>query len=444
MEQAAKTFAIHSFGCKVNQEEGRAVAALFLSQGWQELSLQEEAQLYIVNACAVTQVAERKARALLRRLRREQPAALLALCGCYAQVAAARGETFAELDILAGVEERALLPELAAQKLAQPQMGAVSAAAPLGQGQTFTLIAATSEQKRARAYLKIEDGCGEFCNYCIVPYARGPVRSLPQAQAIAQGAELIAQGHKEIVVSGVHIGAYGRDLQDGSSLPGLIAGLTALPGLYRLRLGSIEPQQFTPEILQMLAEEDKICRQLHIPLQSGCDRTLAAMGRKYRTAEYARLLENLRKICPEMAITTDIMVGYPGETEADFGQSQSFCREMGLARMHVFPYSQRPGTPAATAEGQLSREEKKSRAAQMGQTAAQLAQCYGERFIGRELVLLAEQTEQVAGVAYLTGHSDNYLRLLLPAGQAPLCQPGDLLSVTGKRWAGDGLIVALG
>ncbi|MCR4962653.1 MAG: tRNA (N(6)-L-threonylcarbamoyladenosine(37)-C(2))-methylthiotransferase MtaB [Firmicutes bacterium] len=433
--QNGKSFALHSLGCKVNQEEGRALAALFLSRGWQERSLDETADVYVINACAVTQTAESKARALLRRLRRRHPQALVALCGCYGQIAVDKDNIPEEADLVAGVEERAVLPELIEKKMAEGGREIpLTMAQPLQPGRPFTVIAATSEQTRARAYLKIEDGCEEFCNYCIVPYARGPVRSLPQEQALAQAAELLAQGHREIVVSGVHIGAYGRDLQDGSHLPTLIRRLAALPGCGRLRLGSIEPQQFTAELLETFATEMKICRHLHIPLQSGCDATLRAMGRKYDTADYAALVEKLRQICPEICITTDIMVGYPGETAAEFEQSRDFCRQMGFGRMHVFPYSQRPGTPAATAPGQIPGEEKKKRAAAMGDTARQLARAYGEKFTGRKLQLLAEQKQCVNGTDYISGHSDNYLPLLLPAAACPHWRPGQFIQVEGEIW----------
>ncbi|MEG1662255.1 MAG: MiaB/RimO family radical SAM methylthiotransferase, partial [Clostridiales bacterium] len=371
----------------------------------------------------------------------EHPQSLIALCGCYAQVAAAQLMQLPELDIVAGVEERAKLPQLVMEKLAAGKGQVLDAAAPLRAGQTFTLIAAVSEQKRARAYLKIEDGCAEFCNYCIVPYARGPARSLPQEQALRQGATLVNQGHREIVVSGVHIGAYGRDLQDGSSLPGLICALAALPGLQRLRLGSIEPQQFTAEILTMLRTQGKICHQLHIPLQSGCDRTLQAMGRKYLSADYAKLVAELRQIYADVAITTDIMVGYPGETTADFAQSRQFCEQIGFARMHVFPYSPRPGTPAAVLP-QLSREEKKRRATLMGETARSLASRYGKRFIGSRLLLLPEQIEQRGEQWYLWGHSDNYLPLGLPISQPAFPEGGELLPVVGVKWVEEGLLVA--
>ena len=435
MAQTGKRFALHSLGCKVNQEEGRSLAALFLSRGWQECALENEADVYVINACAVTQTAESKARALLRRLRRRNPQAIIVICGCYGQIAVNKGDIPAEADMVVGVEERAILPDLLEKNMTPGEkQQPFSMAQPLQSGLAFTMIAATSEQNRARAYLKIEDGCQEFCHYCIVPYARGPVRSLPQAQAVTQAADLIAQGHREIVISGVHIGAYATDLQDGSNLSALIRQVANLPGCCRLRLGSIEPQQFTGELLETLAAEPKICRHLHIPLQSGCDKTLQAMGRKYETQDYVALINQLRQICPEIAITTDVMVGYPGESVEDFEQSRDFCQRIGFSKMHVFPYSQRPGTPAALAPCQISREEKKRRAGIMGETARQLAQAYGEQFIGHPLLLLAEQVQCVNGTNYISGHSDNYLPLLVPLISCSQWYPGQFIEVKGDFW----------
>lgn len=412
-----KTFIIHSFGCKVNQEEAEQLAALFCAQGWEEAGPQEEAALYIINTCTVTQVADKKARALIRRLRREHPAAVLAVTGCYAQTAAQQIEELAGVDVIAGLAERARLPELVEQRLAGA--APLTAVVDIAQQRLFQSIGPTARQKRARAYLKIEDGCAEFCHYCIIPHARGPVRSLPLAQALEQARQLLEAGHRELVLSGIHIGAYGEDLPPGETLPALIESILRLPGNFRLRLGSIEPQQFSANLLRLIAREQRLAPHLHIPLQAGCDKTLLAMNRHYSITDYEALLAELRALRPGLAVSTDVMVGYPGETSSDFDASFSFCLRMGFAKMHVFPYSRRSGTVAAGLSGQIPQREKTRRAALMGDLAQRMEQDYAQGFIGAQLDYLFEQETGLFGQTWQVGHSGNYLPLLLPANAGP-------------------------
>ncbi|MBQ1342652.1 MAG: MiaB/RimO family radical SAM methylthiotransferase, partial [Firmicutes bacterium] len=318
--------------------------------------------------------------------------------------------------LIVGVEERRRLPELVEELLreAGEDKGPLLSVSDVMQRHDFRPIAGNSLQSRARAYLKIEDGCDQFCRYCIIPYVRGPVRSLPPQEAVEQARRLLAQGHREIVLSGIHVGAYGKDLDLTDALPRLIESLCALPDLLRLRLGSVEPQQFTPELLTLLETEEKLCPHLHIPLQSGCDRTLAEMGRRYDTAFYAALLTDIRRRMDDPAITCDVMVGFPGETEADFAASRDFCAACGFADLHIFPYSRRSGTPAAKRTDQVRQSEKARRAAELAEVARQSTEEYARRWQGRELRLLVEERVELDGRTYLKGHSDNYLTLLLP------------------------------
>ena len=430
------TFTIYNFGCKVNQEEGGALAARFTAAGWRYVPEDQPAELVIVNTCTVTATADKKVRNLLRRLRRAYPESLLVACGCYAQrdpdALAALG-----VDIVAGVDDRRRLPDLAAAYQADGQpiraVGAIAAA------RRFQTIAPISYQQRARAYLKIEDGCDQFCNYCIIPHVRGPVRSLPLDQAVEEARLLLAAGHKELVLTGIHIGAYGQDLPAGQDLPHLLEALCALPGLSRLRLGSVEPQQFTADLLKTIARLDKLCPHLHIPLQSGCDKTLTAMGRHYDTAAYAALLDQLRQLLGDPAFTTDVMVGYPGETEGDFLASQRFCAACGFAAMHVFPYSRRSGTPAAIAPDQVPQGVKAHRAARLAETAAAGSRAYRDRYQGKTLSMLVEEGIELDGRRYWKGHSENYLLLYLPQEAGEAC-PGALLPVTGLDLLEDGLL----
>ena len=419
-----KTFRIFSFGCKVNQEEGYGLAALFTSKGWQEAMPGKESALNIVNACAVTQTAEKKARALIRRLRRENPASLLVVSGCYAQVAAEQIAALNAVDIIAGLNERTILPDLVEQFLLekQPQLKV----ADISKNAAFISLGPARRQKRARAYLKIEDGCGQFCHYCIIPLARGPVRSLPLKEVVAEARELVQAGHKELVLSGIHIGAYGEDLGPEHNLSSLIENILALPGEFRLRLGSIEPGQFSADLMRLWAYEQAICPHLHIPLQSGSDRVLAAMNRNYLTADYLSLLTELRGKRPNCAITSDVMVGYPGESTEDFAKTLAFCEQMAFARLHVFPYSKRPGTVAAALPNQIPNKEKERRAALLGHLANKLSFVYASSFIGAELEYLHEQQIIIQEQPYFSGHSANYLSLLLPLSPQP---PSDLCMV---------------
>ena len=416
VENMDKSFYIYNFGCKVNQEEGGALSALFLAHGWQEGSA-EQAKLFVVNTCTVTQVADKKARNLIRRLRRMHPKAIIAVCGCYAQRDAESIQELCAANIITGVEERRQLPELAESILRTEPAASLTKVGDIAAAHDFTLISKSNYQGRARAYLKIEDGCEQFCNYCIVPHVRGPVRSLPMHQAVERAKNLIAAGHGEIVLSGIHIGAYGQDLPPGEDLSHLIQGICALPGLLRLRLGSIEPQQLEESLFDTLSIAPKLCRHLHIPLQSGSDRTLAAMGRCYDSANYSRLIASLRNLWGDFALTTDVMVGYPGETEDDFQSSLAFCEKMAFADMHVFPYSRRQGTPAATAPSQISQAVKAERAACMGRLAESMKMRYLSRYIGTELEILPEEREKIADRTYIKGHSGNYIMLYLPVEQ---------------------------
>ena len=435
-----RTFAIHNFGCKVNQEEGGALAALFCRQGWRQDNA--DPALIIINTCTVTAVADKKSRNLIRRLRREHPGAVIAVCGCYAQRAAAEIAALDGVDIIAGVEERRYLPQLLAEYLAEDRLQPpLIRVAPIADAKAFHRIADTNIQGRERAYLKIEDGCDQFCHYCVIPYVRGPVRSLPPNQALEQASALIDAGHREIVLSGIHIGAYGQDLPAGHDLPALLKSLLALPGLGRLRLGSIEPQQFTPALRQLIAEEPRICPHLHIPLQSGCDRTLAAMGRRYDTAAYAALLGDLLSLRPELAFTTDVIVGYPGESAEDFESTAAFIRSLPLSALHVFPYSRRSGTVAASLTGQLPNSVKEERSAALLAIAREKALSFGRSQEGKCLDMLGEEIAELDGKRWLKGRAGNYLNLLLPWDQPEPYR--DFLAVIGEKMTDKGMVVRL-
>lgn len=413
-----KTFALYTLGCKVNQEEGAAVGSLMESAGFRRVDFSAPADLYIINTCTVTNMADRKSRQMIRRAAKANPRAVIVVTGCYAQTSPDDVAQIEEVDIVAGMEERAVLPQLVDELLRQREKdksaGRLLSVADIMKARDFIPIPAdASGQERVRAYLKIEDGCDQFCHYCVVPYARGPVRSLPFDAALQQARILLAEGHQEIVLTGIHIGAYGQDLPGDIDIVDLAQELIKLPGLLRLRFGSVEPQQISERFLELMGQE-KICAHLHIPLQSGCDAVLKAMGRRYNTAFYRQIIECLRQAVPDIAVTTDVIVGYPGETAEDFAATCDFCRRMVFARMHVFPYSPRRRTVAADLPDQVGAQEKNKRAELLSRIGEDLADKYRQSFIGRRLQVLAEQRICWDGKWYWQGHSDQYLQVIFP------------------------------
>jgi len=413
-----KSFALYTLGCKVNQEEGAAVSSLFESAGFRRVDFSAPADLYIINTCTVTNMADRKSRQMIRRAAKAKPEAVVVVTGCYAQTSPEDVAKIEGVDIVAGMEERVALPQLVEELLRQREKdkteGRILSVADIMQAREFTPIPVKSSgQERVRAYLKIEDGCDQFCHYCVVPYARGPVRSLPFDQALEQAKRLLAEGHREIVLTGIHIGAYGQDLPGDTDIVDLAQELIKLPGLLRLRFGSVEPQQISERFLSLIGQE-KICNHLHIPLQSGCDAVLAAMGRRYDTAYYRQTILRLREVVPDIAITTDVIVAYPGETEEDFATTCDFCRRMAFARMHVFPYSPRRKTVAANLPNQIDAQEKNKRAELLSHIGEEMADKYRQSFIGKCLQVLPEQRICLNGKWYWQGHSDQYVQVIFP------------------------------
>ncbi len=442
---ASPAFAVYTLGCKVNQEEGASICRMLEERGWQRVNFNDKAAVYIINTCTVTHLADRKSRAIIRRAVRNNPRGLIVVTGCYAQIS---GKDLANLEgvgLIAGVDQRADLPELIEKKLNENTPGVSLAVEDISSPHSFVALPVAGDKNRTRAYLKIEDGCDEFCHYCIIPYARGPVRSLAKNKVLEALEQLIKEGYLEIVLTGIHVGAYGQDLEENINLASLLKEAVKLPGLGRLRLGSIEPLQFTEELLNFLredaaAKEPKICPHLHIPLQSGCDKTLKAMGRNYTCAEYLRLINELRSFSENIAITSDIMVGYPGETENDFCECSDFCKNIGFSRLHVFPYSPRRNTVAADLPGQTPPQEKENRSKRLINLGDEMAKAYGKSFIGKALRLLPERIVKDKSKKYLQGHSENYLNLWLPYTKD---LPKGFISVKGGEWQNGKLLVKM-
>ena len=402
-------FHCFTLGCKVNQYETQAMEQQLVGLG-HEPSAEADSDVLIVNTCTVTAVADRKNRTLLHRLRREHPDALLGVCGCYSQISPEEAaKTGADVVSGSGGREEFLQRLLALWR--EKEAGGVCrqdiAVDNALQRRTFECLPAGGMRERTRAMLKVQDGCNNFCTYCIIPYARGPVRSEPLDQAVAQTRALAEAGYREVVVTGIEIASWGWDLKDGSSFADLAEAVCAAAGTMRVRLGSLEPRVVDEDFCRRLSAFDNLCPQFHLSLQSGSDTVLQRMRRKYNTARYLQSVRLLRQWFPGCAVTTDLIVGFPGETEAELEESLAFARECGFAAMHVFPYSRRPGTPADAMPNQVPKAVKAERAARASSVAEELRRQYDTALIGSVQEVLFEQTED----GFFTGHAKNYVKV---------------------------------
>lgn len=394
-----------TLGCKVNQFDTEGLAAQFRKKGFTVVPSGEPADIYVINTCTVTKIAEQKARQLIRKIRKEYPQALLVVTGCYAQTNPDAVKELPGVRVVTGVAGRENLVELVEKYLAsQTPLWRVT---PWDQVQREDFPLFQPEFKgKTRAFLKIEDGCGSFCSYCKIPLARGPIRSLPPQKVLAEFRRFLAQGFKEVVLVGIHLGAYGRHL--GFDLAGLIRRIDREKGDFRVRLGSVEPLDFTPELIAAFSQAESFCPHLHIPLQSGSASVLSRMNRPYTPEDYARILADLRRNRPGLAVSTDLMVGFPGETEEEFGETINFLREQEFSRVHIFPFSPREGTPAATMPGQISRRVKEERKERAMEVAFKVAAGYRQKLDGKVVEVL---TEKESAPGTWEGFCGEYLRV---------------------------------
>lgn len=382
---------IHTLGCKVNQADAGALAAALSQNGCVAVS-RGPAHAVVVNTCVVTTTAEAKSRQAIRRLRRLHPGALIVCAGC-----APRGTGLTP----------ASLPEVDLALTGTP----VEIAARIALALNARPVTVSPPPGRTRALLKVQEGCAEFCSYCIVPHVRGRPISVPGPSAVRQARDLIQAGYREIVICGTNLGCYGTDLEEASSLERLLASLLELPGDVRFRISSVEPMNVTPSLARMIAKTPRLCRHLHLVLQSGSDRVLRLMGRNYTTEEFSRIVSAARETDPACAITTDIIVGFPGETTADHERSLELVSQTGFSRLHVFPYSPRPGTTAADLPGRLSARELETRAQEMTAVGTALAEDFARSLIGSQASVLVERITPRGG----EGLTDNYVRATIPA-----------------------------
>ena len=399
-----------TLGCKTNIYESEAMAQMFEAAGYTVVS-SGSADICVINTCTVTGTGASKSLKQIRRARRENPNAVLAVTGCLAQTEADRLREAENIDVLIGVSGRDKIVSLCEAAQGGKRTDRVE---DISKTARFEELGIVHRQRRIRAEIKIEDGCNNFCSYCKIPYARGPVRSRNIDKIAEEAAAIAADGYSEIVLTGIHIGSYGRDLKDGTGLIDVMETVSrSAPGL-RLRLGSLEPVMITEEFTRRAAELSGLCPQFHLSLQSGCDRTLSAMHRHYSAEEYRRGVANLRTAFPDSAITTDLIVGFPGETEADFEESRRFCEEIGFAQMHIFPYSVREGTLAARLPNRVSDEVKTERTHIMLSLAADMKRRFCEGFIGKQLPVLFEQQKN----GMWSGMTENYMEVRCKSTEA--------------------------
>lgn len=379
-----------TLGCKVNQVESEAMREALLAGGFQEAAEGQTADVVVVNSCTVTAVSDQKARQALRREKKRNPGAVAVLTGCWPQAFPQEAEDFLEADIVLGTTRRAALLPKILEYLSTKQR--IVDIAPHEKGEKFEKLTISAMHGRTRAFLKIEDGCDRFCSYCIIPYARGRVRSKPLEDIKAEATLLGDHGYREVVLTGINLPAYGKDL--GLHLCDAVEAACAAPGIARVRLGSLEPEQLTPEVIARMAKQEKLCPQFHLSLQSGCDATLKRMNRHYTTAEYRQIVRNLRQAFPNCAITTDIMVGFAGETEEEFAASLAFAKEIAFAKVHVFAYSRRPGTRAYDMPGQVANKVKEDRSRQMIAATLATQRDFFAAQVGRVEEVLFEQERE--------------------------------------------------
>lgn len=400
-----KKAASFALGCKVNQYESEAIAELFAEKGYEIVGIDEEADVYVINTCTVTNFGDKKSRQLIRKVKRQNENAIVAVVGCYAQTAPQELVKVEGVNLVIGTKDRAQIVEMVENY--KTENGVENHVSDIMKERAFEPLSIQKLANRTRAYLKIQDGCSQYCSYCIIPYARGPIRSRDPQDVIAEVKRLAENGFKEVVLTGIHVASYGKDRRDTSLLE-ILRQVHEVEGIERIRFSSIEPNVVTEEFAQAIAEMPKVCDHFHLSLQSGCDKTLKEMNRKYDTEKYRQAAAILRKYLPEVALTTDIIAGFPGETEEDFQASYDFAKEIGFAKIHAFPYSPKKGTPAAARKDQLLNAVKAERSHRLIELSDKMADEFIQAYVGKEVEVLYERA---VGEGVYEGHTTNYIKV---------------------------------
>ena len=425
-----RRIAFYTLGCKVNQADTASMEAIFKSAGYKVVGFNEDADVYLVNTCVVTNTGQRKSRQIINRAVRHNPMALTVVTGCYPQTAPDEVRAIDGVDVIIGNQERARIVELVEQALTSKRDDILDNVQKMTVDTRFEELGAGTETNKTRAFLKIQEGCNQYCTYCIIPFARGPLRSRSLESIKEEITKLVAAGYKEVVLIGIHLGCYGKELaKDGVklSLYDAVEAALSVPGVERLRLGSLESVEVETRLMELMAKEPRLCHHLHLPLQSGCDKMLKAMHRPYDTARFAELLKEIRSYVPDVAITTDIIVGFPGETEEDFEETLAFARSCGFAKMHIFPYSKRKGTPAEKMPNQVEEQVKQERAARLFELDKEMQHEAMTYWIGKDVTV---QFEQPVDDNHVEGLCGAYMRVVVEGGQE-LCDQIRTVHIVG-------------
>lgn len=404
--------ALHNLGCKVNSYETEAMQQLLEEAGYEIVPFQEKADVYVINTCSVTNIADRKSRQMLHRAKKMNPDAVVVAAGCYVQAAGEELKKDAAIDVIIGNNKKKDLVPLLEEYFAGKNVDEDSLI-DIGKTREYETLHISRIADHTRAFIKIQDGCNQFCSYCIIPYTRGRVRSRRPEEILEEVKGLVDKGYREVVLTGIHLSSYGLDLE-GITLLDLMVQLDRIPGLDRLRLGSLEPRIVTEEFTKTLAGLRTICPHFHLSLQSGCDATLKRMNRRYTTEEYEKGCQILRKYFDRPAITTDVIVGFPQETEEEFAQTVAFLKRIHFYESHVFKYSRRAGTRAADMMGQLTESQKGERSDVLLKLDAQMSLAYRKSFQGEEKEVLMEEKTVIDGKEYLVGHTREYVKAAIP------------------------------
>lgn len=404
--------ALHNLGCKVNAYETEAMQQLLEEAGYEIVSFQEKADVYVINTCSVTNIADRKSRQMLHRAKKMNPDAVVVAAGCYVQAAGEELKKDAAIDVIIGNNRKKDLVPLLDEYFAGKHVEEDSLI-DIGKTREYEALHINKIADHTRAFIKIQDGCNQFCSYCIIPYTRGRVRSRKPEEIMEEIKGLVDKGYREVVLTGIHLSSYGLDL-DGITLLDLMVKIDKIQGLERLRLGSLEPRIVTEEFTRTLAGLRTICPHFHLSLQSGCDATLKRMNRRYTTEEYEKGCQILRKYFDRPAITTDVIVGFPQETEEEFAQTIEFLKRIHFYEMHVFKYSRRAGTRAADMPGQLTENQKGQRSDVLLKLDQEMSLEYRKSFLGEEKEVLMEEKIVIDGTEYLVGHTREYVKAAIP------------------------------
>lgn len=397
-----------TLGCKVNQYDSDAMRTLFVKNGYRQAGEDENADVYVINTCSVTSIGDRKSRQMVRRIRRSHPDAIIAVAGCYAQLAPEVFEKMGDVDVIVGVHNRSHIVDYVEEAKKRTDHKPLNETVDIMKVKTFENMSVdVTGEVKTRAFVKVQEGCDNYCTFCIIPYARGKLKSRLQKDAVEEIKKLVSQGYREVVLTGIHLGNYGKDLHDGTSLATLVAELVKIPDLLRIRLGSVESVELSEELISIIKNEPKVCRHLHLPIQSGSDAVLKGMNRHYRLPQFKALIRELREKVPGIALTTDLIVGFPGETEENFLETLDTLKELKFSGIHVFPYSRRTGTPAATYPNQVTNEVKKERVHRVQELEKEISLEYRSQFMGKVVHVLAEEVKN----GYFEGLTGEYIRV---------------------------------